>query len=99
MKKLVALVLAGILCLSIFVVPAFAGTWYWTRTIIKIQQSTTSTYIVFVDSSNANRMNLPLSTSNTNQMLAIALTAMSLGKAVHYELTSGYVTSIVLSDE
>lgn len=96
--KSFARVLIAALMICMFSSQAFAG-WLWNKKIMKIQGADTGVTIAVANSDGSAMKNYSMTTTNTNQILSIGLTALSLGKLVHVELDGSTITSIVISDE
>ncbi|KAB1441442.1 hypothetical protein [Pseudodesulfovibrio senegalensis] len=97
-KMLIAMVVCAFLAVS--VAPSQAA-WLWNQSILKVQAGATSTILTLKnsDGSGANR-NYAIDSNFEKNALAVALTAISLGKNVHANVNgSGELDQLILSDE
>lgn len=96
-KMLIAMVVCAFLAVS--ATPSLAA-WFWTQSIVKVQTTSTGTILTFTDAAGgAGNRTCAINDAFEKNALAVALTAISLGKNVHVSVNGGEVDGLILSDE
>ena len=95
-KSVIALVLVFVM--FVMVVPASAS-WVWSMNVEKVQQASNGCWFTFTLDGNPTKFFWEVEEAKANQLMALAISAISLDKKVHVEITGGKVSGIALSNE
>lgn len=100
-KKIMIIVPVFLIALMFTIGSASADTWYYSRNLVKVTASTDGVVLTIADDAGNVLLQKYIAASVENKLLAIALTAQSMGQKVHvyHQTSSDTITRLVLSTE
>ena len=95
-------VLAVVLLMTLFFVSAsHASQWYWSMNIVKIASGDNGTVLTVKNAAETVTIQKYIDPTYANTLLAVILTANSLGSPVHvyHDTGTDYITRVTISNE